>query len=118
VISAADKLKAIVFTGAGYKEFIPGLAEATAKGIAVANAPGGNAAAVAEYTLTLILAMTRNVFGLGRTGKDNFRTTPSLHDLEVGIIGLGSVGLLVALNLKSLGVNSIRYFTPHRKYHL
>ena len=72
VINAADDLKVIVFTGSDWKQFIPGYALATQKDIAIANAPGANSYAVAEYTVALMLAMTRNVFELGRTGKAVF----------------------------------------------
>lgn len=118
VLKAADRLEAIAFTGAGYKEFIPAHEEATRNGILIANAPGGNSAAVAEYTITLMMAMTRNVFELGRTGKKAFQTTESLKDLSVGIIGLGNIGLLVATQLRALGVEQVRYYSRRRKYHL
>lgn len=115
VIASADRLEAIVFTGAGYKEFIPAWQEATKKGIAIANTPGGNAASVAEYTITLMLAMLRNIFELGRTGTKKFETTPSLRDTVVGIIGMGNVGKAVARNLKALGAKEIIYFSKTRK---
>lgn len=118
VIDAATDLEAIAFTGAGYKEFIPGHGEATKRGILISNAPGGNAAAVAEYTVSLMLAMTRNLFELGRTGSKSFETTGSLKEASVGIIGLGNIGLLVASQLRALGVEQIRYYSPRRKYHL
>lgn len=118
VIEAAGDMEAIAFTGAGYKEFIPGHEEATKRGILISNAPGGNSAAVAEYTVSLMMAMTRNLFELGRTGDKSFETTPSLRDASVGIIGLGNVGLLVASQLRALGVEHIRYYSRRRKYHL
>jgi len=118
VLESADKLKAIVFTGSGYSEFIPALEEATNRGIAIANAPGGNADAVAEYTVTLMLAMTRRIFELGRTGSSDFATTKSLKGQRVGIVGLGHVGTLVARYLRSLGVREVNYFSRRRKYYL
>ena len=54
VIEAADELRVISFTGADWKQFIPGHDLATKKGIAITNTPGANSYAVAEYTLTLI----------------------------------------------------------------
>lgn len=116
VIEAADKLKAIVFTGAGYKEFIPGYKLATKKGIAISNAPGGNSSSVAEYTICMMLSMTRQIFSLGSAGDKNFMTTESLSNKSVGIIGLGNVGLLVAKQLKALGVGDVAYYSPRRKY--
>ena len=49
VIVSADVLEAICFTGSDWRHFIPGHESATKKGIAIANCPGVNAAAVAEY---------------------------------------------------------------------
>ena len=118
IINSAPKLKAIVFTGAGYKEFIPCYELAKSRNISIANAPGGNSYAVSEYTIALILAMTRNIFDLGRTGKCGFMTTPSIIDKSVGIIGMGNIGLLVAKHLKALGVEDVTYFSKKRKHHI
>ena len=118
VIDSADVLKAICFTGSGYTEFITGYRKAKEKGILISNAPGGNADAVAEYTLTLILMMNREVLSLGRIGDNTFKTTKSLKGKTVGIIGLGKIGLLVCKYLKALGVNNVLYYSDHRKYHL
>lgn len=118
VIESADKLKAISFTGSGYSEFIPAYKEATKKGILISNAPGGNADAVAEYSVALMLMMSREVLNLGRTGNSSFQTTTSLKDKTVGLIGLGKIGLLVAKYLKGIGVEDILYYSLHRKFHL
>jgi phosphoglycerate dehydrogenase-like enzyme len=115
VIEAADDLKAIAFTGADWRAIVPGYAKATERGIAIANAPGANASAVAEYTLTLILAMVRSIFEAGRTGTKKFETTPSLNQLTVGIIGMGKIGGKVARALKALGANEIIYFSREQK---
>ena len=117
VIDAASGLKAIVFTGAGYKEHIPAYEMATKKGIAIANAPGGNAASVAEFTVCMILSMTRQIFSLGHAGNMSFKTTQMLTNKAIGIVGLGHVGVLVAKQLKALGVNDVAYYSPRRKYH-
>lgn len=118
VIEAADKLKAIAFTGAGYTEFIPAYKQATKKGILISNTPGGNADAVAEFSIMLMLMMIRQINDLGRCGQKSFQTTPSLKDKTIGLIGLGRIGLLVAHYLKALGVKNILYFSNHRKFHL
>lgn len=118
VINSADELKAIVFTGAGYKEFIPSYEMAKKKGIKISNAPGGNSSAVAEQVITMMLAMTRNIFSLGRCGEEVFKTVPSLSSKTVGIVGLGHIGTLVAMRLRALGVDNIRYYSRTRKYYL
>ncbi|MCB9196782.1 MAG: hypothetical protein H6598_11210 [Flavobacteriales bacterium] len=117
VINAADKLKAISFTGSGYTEFITGHKAATKKGILISNAPGGNADAVAEYTLALILMMNRELLNLGRVGEKSFKTSKSLKGRTIGIIGLGKIGLLVCKYLQAIGINDILYYSNHRKYH-
>lgn len=115
VIDAVHELKAIVFTGADWRNMIPGHVRATEKGIAIANAPGANAHAVAEYTITLILAMTRNIFELGRTGTKKFETANSLNQLTVGIVGMGTIGALVARALHALGAKEIIYYSREQK---
>lgn len=115
VIDAADSLKVIAFTGADPYGFIPGHARATEKGIAITTTPGANSYAVTEYTLAIILAMTRNIFELGRTGEKKFETTSSLSELTVGIVGMGNIGTKMAGALKALGVKRILYTNRTRK---
>ncbi len=115
VIDAADDLKVIAFTGADWRNFIPGHARATEKSIVITNTPGANTYAVAEYTITMILAMTRNIFELGRTGSKKFQTTHSLNELTVGIIGMGHIGSRMAGLLQALGVKEILYYSRTQK---
>jgi len=115
VIEAADTLKVISFTGADAHGFIPAFDSATTKGIAITTTPGANSYAVAEYTLSVILAMTRNLFELGRTGDKSFQTTNSLNELTVGIVGMGHIGSRMAELLHSLGVKKILYSNRTRK---
>lgn len=115
VINAANKLTAICFTGSDYRAFIPGYKLATEKGIAIADCPGVNANAVAEYALTLMLSMTRELFDLGKTGTTTFRTTSSLLNSKIGLIGMGHIGQRVAAMLKGIGVNDVYYYSRTRK---
>lgn len=115
VINAASKLKAICFTGSDYRAFIPAHKLATEKGIAITACPGVNAKAVAEYALTLMLSMTREVFDLTRTGTTTFKTTKSLLNSKVGIIGLGHIGERVAEMLTGIGVKEVYYYSRTRK---
>ncbi len=109
VVEAADELKVISFTGADAHGFIPAFDSATHKSIAITTTPGANTYAVAEYTLSVILAMTRNLFELGRTGHKSFQTTPSLNELTVGIVGMGHIGSRMAELLHALGVKKVLY---------
>ncbi|HIA54972.1 MAG TPA: hypothetical protein EYN91_23300 [Candidatus Melainabacteria bacterium] len=115
IIAAADCLEALVFTGTDWLHFVPGHEEATKRGIAVSNCPGANAIAVAEFAVTLMLAMQRNIFALGRTGDKSFQTCKSLLGARIGIIGLGTIGTAVARMLKGLGATDISYWSKRRK---
>ncbi len=114
VIDAADELKVIVFTGIGYKNFIPAWEYATKKGIAIANAPDGPTHAVAEWALTVTLAMNRGIFDLGRTGQKDFMTTKGVEGQSVGIIGLGRIGGQIAEMIKLFHPASVSYYSKHR----
>lgn len=115
VIEAADELKVIAFTGADWAHFIPGHKSATRKGILITSTPGTTTYPVAEFTITLLLAMLRRIFELGGPGKETFITTRSLEDVSVGIIGLGRIGEQVARMLRELGTKEIWYWNRTRK---
>jgi len=115
VINSTDTLEVISFTGSDWRHFIPGYEQAFQKGIKITNCPGANAQAVAEYTMSLMLTMTREIFDLGRTGTKTFKTTKSLQGSTVGIIGMGHIGEHVARILKTFGVSKILYYSRTRK---
>jgi phosphoglycerate dehydrogenase-like enzyme len=115
VIDAADELKAIAFTGADWRYFVPGHERATQRGIAIASTPGANRFAVSEYTVALILGMTRNIFELGRTGVKKFQTTNSIQGATVGIIGMGNIGSQVVRILHTMGPKEILYYSREQK---
>ena len=77
-------------------------ADAAARlGIAVVNAPGGNAIAAAELTLGLLLAVARHIPAAdastraGEWARARFAGT-ELRGKVLGIVGLGRIGLAVA----------------------
>jgi len=113
VIDAADKLKVISFTGIGYKNFIPAWEYATRKGIVITNAPDGPTHAVAEWALTMALAMNRGVFELSRTGSKDFMTTKGIEGQHIGIIGLGRIGNHIAEMIKPFRPASVSYYSQH-----
>ena len=115
VIESADQLKAIIFTGTAWKGFVLGHELATKRGIAIANAPHANAGTVAEWAFAGALAMTRNLFSLGRTGDKTFQTTHSLNELRVGIVGLGHIGSRLAELFYSAGAKEIVYWSHSEK---
>ena len=115
VIESADELKAIAFTGADYAGFIPSHELATKKGIAIANAPGANSGAVAEYTLTLMLIMLRGILDLTQIGDKNFMTTNSVSDVQIGIVGMGRIAERIVRMLGALDAKNIVYWNRTRK---
>jgi phosphoglycerate dehydrogenase-like enzyme len=113
VINAADTLKAIVFTGIGYKDFIPNYEYVTSKGIAIANTPDAPTYAVAEWAITMALAMNRNIFDLGRKGEKKFLTSKGIEGQRVGIIGLGRIGKQIASMISVFRPLSVHYYSRH-----
>jgi phosphoglycerate dehydrogenase-like enzyme len=103
VINSADKLKAIAFTGSGYREFIPAYETAKKKGIHLSTAKGANAGAVAEYTITLVCMMIRHVPRVMFAKKWEDEAARQFSDVRLGIIGFGNIGLLVAKLAVALG---------------
>jgi D-3-phosphoglycerate dehydrogenase len=95
VLAKAPKLKVIGRAGVGMDNVdIPA---ATAAGILVMNTPGGNAVAVAEHTLGLMLSLARSIpqanasTKSGKWEKKKFMGT-ELRGKTLGVLGLGSVG--------------------------
>ncbi|MCH3904664.1 MAG: 2-hydroxyacid dehydrogenase [Lactobacillus sp.] len=93
---------------------------AKSKGIEVMNTAGRNARAVAEFTVGLMLALTRNI-GLMNAKmhqdiwfKDfpNKNYVPEIGGKTIGIIGFGHIGQMVAGFLKGFGARII-YYDPY-----
>lgn len=98
----APKLKGMVRHGVGL-DFIP-VAEATARGIAVANLPGSNTNAVAEFVFSALLNLRRpharfdaNLRGEGwGTARAAADTTAEIGPDTLGIVGVGAIGSRIA----------------------
>lgn len=118
IVDAGTDLKAIVFTGIGYKNFIPNWEYVTGKGIAIANTPDGPTHAVAEWSVTTTLSMNRSIFDLGRMGAKKFLTTAGIEGQQVGIIGLGRIGTEITKILKPFKPSGISYYSKHRHENL
>jgi D-3-phosphoglycerate dehydrogenase len=108
VFEAADRLALVIRAGAGTNT-IDTDAAAT-MGVFVSNVPGRNAAAVAELTMGLLLAVDRriadNVADLrdGHWNKKRYSKADGLLGSTMGIIGLGSIGLAVAERAAAFGI--------------
>jgi D-3-phosphoglycerate dehydrogenase len=100
LMDACTRLKIISKHGAGVDNI--DIAAATARGVVVANVPGGNADAVAEATVALMLATLRRVpevHGLVVSGQYSARWRLQFEQLSqrtLGLVGIGNIGARVA----------------------
>jgi D-3-phosphoglycerate dehydrogenase len=108
VFEAADRLVLVIRAGAGTNTIDTDAAAERA--VFVCNVPGRNAAAVAELTMGLLLAIDRriadNVADLreGRWDKKTYGKAEGLLGSTMGILGLGSIGFLVAERAAAFGI--------------
>lgn len=115
-VNMGNKLKAIVRVGAGVNT-IP-VARLTEEGVCVFNTPGGNANAVKELCISVMINITRNVEAASKwvktltssepgkeveAGKEVFRG-PEIMGKKIGIIGVGSIGSRMAKACSDLGM--------------
>ncbi len=106
VLAAAPHLKIIAKNGAGVDSV--DIASATTRGIAVMVAAGANAEAVAEHSVALMLALTRDLFGLDRKARGGGWEGTGYQGRDfsgatVGIVGYGSIGRSTARKAAALG---------------
>lgn len=121
-IAAAGQLGLIVRAGAGTDNIDQ--RAASARGIYVCNVPGRNAIAVAELTLGLLLAIDRRIadntadLRAGRWDKKTYTKADGLYDKQLGIVGLGDIGLAVAERAKGFGMRVAAERKPDRAPHV
>jgi phosphoglycerate dehydrogenase-like enzyme len=115
VLSSADSLRAIAFTGADYQAFIPGWKTAKEKGIMIADAPGANAYAVAEFALAAALSMQRNLYEIGRTGETKFESTRSFQGATIGVVGAGNIGSKIISMVNTFSPKEVLYYNRSKK---
>ena len=118
-----ESVKSIARAGAGYNN-IP-LDECSARGIIVFNTPGANANSVKELVITGLLLSSRRIIEgcnwakslvemgdqvpkLIEEGKKQFKG-PEIKGKKLGIIGLGAIGVQVANDAVSLGMEVTGY---------
>lgn len=118
-----SNLKAIARAGAGVNN-IP-VDKCTERGIVVFNTPGANANAVKELAIASLLLSSRKIIkgyewtqslkGKGEEisklvekGKSQFQG-PEIKGKRLGVIGLGAIGVMVANDALSLGMDVIGY---------
>ena len=107
LLESAPKLRVIGRAGVGVDNIDADAA--TRRGIVVMNTPGANAIAVAELTIGLMLALGRqlpranSLLHAGKWEKKSLQGT-ELRGKQLGILGLGRVGLEVARRAKVFGM--------------
>jgi D-3-phosphoglycerate dehydrogenase len=112
LLAHANKLRVIGRAGVGVDNIE--LEPATRKGIAVMNTPGANAAAVAEHTLGMMLAMARHLCRAnelthaGKWEKKSLQGT-ELRGKRLGVVGLGRIGMEVARRAQAFGMEIIAH---------
>jgi D-3-phosphoglycerate dehydrogenase len=112
LLASAGKLRVIGRAGVGIDNIE--LEPATRKGIAVMNTPGGNAVAVAEHTIGLMLSMARFLPKANQTMHEGKWEKKSLQGSELrgktlGIVGLGKIGLETAKRARAFGMEIIAH---------
>ena len=110
VLKNARQLKVIGRAGIGVDNI--DVQAATKQGIVVMNAPGGNTVTTAEHTISLMLALARNIpqgTASLREGKWEKKKLPGVEitGKTLGIIGLGHIGRVVADRAKGLKMKVI-----------
>ncbi|MCH7481857.1 MAG: phosphoglycerate dehydrogenase [Chloroflexi bacterium] len=112
VIAAAGRLQAIGRAGVGVDNI--DIDAATARGIAVVNAPTGNTIAAAEHAFALMMALARNIpqadasMRRGEWTRSKF-TGVELRNKTLGIVGLGKVGSELARRAKAFQMTIIAF---------
>lgn len=97
VFSRAPNLRVISRTGVGYDAV--DVDAANRHGVAVMTTPGANDRTVADFAMTLILALARNLMEADRNLREGRWVRPpavDMRDKTLGIIGTGAIGKHVA----------------------
>ena len=109
VIETADNLKAIMFLGVDYKNYIDADA-ASEKNIPIINTPGANARAVAEITLLLMMMSARKIpLMIHSLGQKEWQSQNGfeLQNKTLGIIGSGPIAQELASMAHGIGMDVV-----------
>lgn len=110
VVQAAKKLKVVGRAGAGLDNI--NVEAASRHGVLVCYAPTQNTNAVAEFTIGLILALSRWISAADKDTKQGGWKRPAFTGVEVegkvlGIVGLGRIGSQTAQKARALGMRIV-----------
>lgn len=112
LLDRAPRLEVVARAGVGLDNV--DVAEATARGVLVVNAPESNVLSAAEHTMALILAMARNVpqahrsLAEGRWERSRWEGF-ELAGKTLGILGLGRIGALVAQRARAFDMQVVAH---------
>ncbi|MBI5415507.1 MAG: phosphoglycerate dehydrogenase, partial [Candidatus Omnitrophica bacterium] len=115
IIASASRLKFIGRAGVGLDNV--DLKAATRKGIVAMNTPAGNTTSTAEHTMSMILALSRNIpqacasIKAGKWERSKFGGV-ELHGKTLGVVGFGRIGSTVSRYAKAFGM-SVIVFDPY-----
>lgn len=120
LIESAPRLKYIGVMRGGVENVDQ--AAADARGVVVVNTPGRNARAVAEFTIGLIIAETRNIARTHAAMRQHvwlkdFPNAGQIRELEnrvLGVIGAGAIGELVMRFAAAMGMKC-QFYDPYRQ---
>jgi D-3-phosphoglycerate dehydrogenase len=107
-LAHAPNIRVVAKCGAGMDNF--DMRYLGKRGIATVNVPGGNARAVAEYTIGQIVALARGILANDRTvraGKWGPNIGLGLDGRMMGIVGFGAIGQEVAKLASAFGMSVI-----------
>jgi D-3-phosphoglycerate dehydrogenase / 2-oxoglutarate reductase len=115
LLDAAVNLKVIARAGIGLDNV--DIDEATRKGVAVMNTPGGNTVTTAEHTIAMMMSLTRNIPRATASMKAGKWEKKQLGGREIfnktlGLIGFGNIGSIVATLAKGLRMRVV-VFDPN-----
>ena len=112
LLARGERLKVVGRAGTGVDNV--DVAEATRRGIIVANAPGSNMVSAAEHAVGLLLALARNIpqahaaLVQGRWERSRFGGV-EVDGKTLGVLGFGRIGQLVAARARGLGMAVIAH---------
>jgi D-3-phosphoglycerate dehydrogenase len=112
LLRAATRLRVVGRAGVGVDNVA--MDAATALGIAVINAPGGNTIAVAELFFGAVIGLLRHIprattsMHAGRWERSALMGS-ELRGRTLGIVGLGRIGTAVALRARAFGMSVVAY---------
>jgi D-3-phosphoglycerate dehydrogenase len=109
-LAAAPSLKIITRFGVGLDNI--DVAEATRRGVIVTNAAGANAEAVADFTLLLMLALSRSFCRAAAVvpqGRWEVCRGVEVWGKTIGVIGTGQIGRRVIVRARGFSMNVLAF---------